>query len=112
MFPPLTEAGPVSADQMWERIDYFLKRVVPVATEEKVKMALHPHDPPVPVRQPLRRYGRQARQYDSHQCGSDERLDERKSRRAGPYSRVAAFHSVALFCNRIVSTRITAPDGL
>ncbi len=48
MFPPLTEAGPVSADQMWERIDYFLQRVVPVATEEKIKMACHPHDPGMP----------------------------------------------------------------
>jgi mannonate dehydratase len=48
MFPELTEAGPVSADQMWERIDYFLQRVVPVATEEKVKMACHPHDPGMP----------------------------------------------------------------
>lgn len=48
MFPELTEAGPVSTDQMWERIEYFLKRVIPVATEEKVKMALHPHDPSMP----------------------------------------------------------------
>src|SRR5579864_6345895 len=29
----LTEAGMVSADQHWERITYFLDRVVPVATE-------------------------------------------------------------------------------
>ena len=41
----MTEAGPVSADQMWERITYFLERVVPVATESKVKLACHPHDP-------------------------------------------------------------------
>ncbi len=41
----LTEAGPVSADQMWERITSFLERVVPVATENKVKLACHPHDP-------------------------------------------------------------------
>jgi mannonate dehydratase len=46
--PPLTEAGPVSADAAWDRITYFLKRVVPVATEEKVKMACHPHDPGMP----------------------------------------------------------------
>ena len=43
--PPLTEAGPVSAEAMWERITYFLKRVVPVAEENKVKLACHPHDP-------------------------------------------------------------------
>ena len=47
--PPLTEAGPVSADQAWERITYFLNRVIPVATEVKVKMACHPHDPGMPA---------------------------------------------------------------
>jgi len=47
--PPLTEAGKVSADEMWERITYFLKRVVPVAEEHKVKLACHPHDPPMPA---------------------------------------------------------------
>ncbi len=44
----LTEAGNVSADEYWERIDYFLSRVVPVATESKVRMACHPHDPGMP----------------------------------------------------------------
>ena len=43
--PPLTEAGPVSAEAAWERITYFLKRVIPVADEYKVRMACHPHDP-------------------------------------------------------------------
>jgi len=47
--PPLTEAGPVSADAMWERITYFLKRVVPVAEQNKVKLACHPHDPGMPA---------------------------------------------------------------
>src|SRR5262245_26905373 len=46
--PPLTEAGPVSADLYWERITYFLKRVVPVAAESKVKLACHPQDPGMP----------------------------------------------------------------
>ena len=50
----LTEAGPVSADAYWERIDYFLARVVPVATEEKVRMACHPHDPAMPEPQGYR----------------------------------------------------------
>ena len=45
---PLTEAGRVDADTMWERIAYFLEGVVPVATEYKVRLACHPHDPPVP----------------------------------------------------------------
>jgi mannonate dehydratase len=46
--PPLTEAGPVSEDQMWERISYFLDRVVPVAEESRVRLACHPHDPGMP----------------------------------------------------------------
>ncbi len=46
--PPLTEAGPVPADLYWERIEYFLKRVIPVAAEYKVKMACHPNDPMMP----------------------------------------------------------------
>ena len=45
---PLTRAGVVNADTFWERITYFLDRVVPVASEYKVKIALHPHDPGVP----------------------------------------------------------------
>jgi mannonate dehydratase len=37
--PPLTEAG---------RITYFLKRIVPVAEEARVKIACHPQDPAMP----------------------------------------------------------------
>ena len=46
--PPLTKAGVVNADAFWERIDYFLKRVVPVANENKVRIACHPQDPGTP----------------------------------------------------------------
>ena len=46
--PPLTRAGVVNADAFWERIDYFLKRVVPVANENKVRIACHPQDPGTP----------------------------------------------------------------
>lgn len=45
---PLTGAGQVSAEEYWDRITYFLKRVVPVAEECKVKMACHPQDPGLP----------------------------------------------------------------
>ncbi|MGA1198965.1 MAG: mannonate dehydratase, partial [Candidatus Latescibacterota bacterium] len=44
----LTPAGRVTADMMWERITYFLERVIPVANEYKVKMACHQHDPAMP----------------------------------------------------------------
>jgi mannonate dehydratase len=47
--PELTEAGRVTAEMMWERITYFLKRVVPVAEEAKVRIACHPNDPPMPA---------------------------------------------------------------
>jgi mannonate dehydratase len=46
--PPMTRAGRVTADMAWERITYFLDRVIPVAEEYKVRMACHPHDPGVP----------------------------------------------------------------
>ena len=46
--PPLTEAGAVGADAYWERITYFLERVIPVAEEYKVRMACHPQDPGMP----------------------------------------------------------------
>ena len=45
---PLTRAGKVNADMFWERITYFLDRVIPVANEYKVRMACHPHDPGMP----------------------------------------------------------------
>jgi mannonate dehydratase len=45
---PLTRAGRVDADRFWERITYFLDRVIPVANEYKIRMACHPHDPGVP----------------------------------------------------------------
>jgi mannonate dehydratase len=41
----LTIAGRVDADAFWERITYFLERVVPVAEANRVRLACHPHDP-------------------------------------------------------------------
>jgi mannonate dehydratase len=46
--PPLTEAGRITDDIYWERITYFLERVVPVASEHKVRLACHPQDPGMP----------------------------------------------------------------
>jgi mannonate dehydratase len=48
--PPLTRAGKVTADVAWERITYFLERIIPVCNEYKVRAACHPHDPGVPTR--------------------------------------------------------------
>jgi mannonate dehydratase len=47
--PALTEAGRITEEIYWDRIEYFLKRVVPVATEAKVKIACHPQDPRMPA---------------------------------------------------------------
>lgn len=46
--PPLTDVGPLTEEQYFERAAYFLKRVIPVAEEHKVRMGSHPHDPSMP----------------------------------------------------------------
>ncbi len=45
---PMHPVGPISAEQAWEWIEYFIKRVIPVAEEYKVKMACHLDDVSVP----------------------------------------------------------------
>lgn len=45
---PNTRAGEVSAEQAWERIAYFVDRVIPAAEDMDVRVAIHPHDPAVP----------------------------------------------------------------
>jgi mannonate dehydratase len=46
---PLTRAGRVTEEMAWERITYFLDRVIPACNENKVRAACHPHDPDVPA---------------------------------------------------------------
>ncbi|HHY49130.1 MAG TPA: TIM barrel protein [Alphaproteobacteria bacterium] len=41
-------AGVLDEDENWERIDYFLARVVPVAESNRIRLACHPHDPYTP----------------------------------------------------------------
>lgn len=38
----------VSRVEMWERLDFFLKTLLPIAEENGVKLVAHPDDPPVP----------------------------------------------------------------
>ncbi len=38
----------VDAATMWERMLWFLRRIVPAAESAGVRLALHPHDPPTP----------------------------------------------------------------
>jgi mannonate dehydratase len=44
----LTEAGEVPAERIWENYRYFIQRVMPVAEQAGIRMALHPDDPPIP----------------------------------------------------------------
>lgn len=46
--PPHYPAKEISEAQLWQNLEYFLQRVVPVAEAAGVKMALHPDDPPIP----------------------------------------------------------------
>ena len=44
--------APVTEDELWERLEYFLHELVPVAEECGIRLAAHPDDPPLPeVRQ-------------------------------------------------------------
>jgi mannonate dehydratase len=43
---PVGRSGRVSSEDYWERISYFLEKVIPVATQAGVRMACHPYDPP------------------------------------------------------------------
>lgn len=38
----------VSRDRLWETLEYFLKKAVPVAEKAGVRLAMHPDDPPLP----------------------------------------------------------------
>ncbi len=39
----------IGEEQLWANLEYFLKRVIPVAEEVGVRMAMHPDDPPRPI---------------------------------------------------------------
>jgi mannonate dehydratase len=61
---PLTETGTISEEQLWDNLKYFLERVVPVAEEAGVKLAMHPDDPPL---SPIRGIARIMRSVDHFQ---------------------------------------------
>lgn len=61
---PITEYGEVTEEQLWENLEYFLKKVLPVAEEANVKLAMHPDDPPL---SPIRGLGRIMRSVDNYQ---------------------------------------------
>lgn len=45
---PLTHGREYSQDELWANFEYFIKKIVPVAEEENVRIGIHPDDPPVP----------------------------------------------------------------
>jgi mannonate dehydratase len=58
----MPEAPLATEAALWENFEYFLRRVIPVAEESGVKLALHPDDPPI---SPVRGLGRIMRSVDA-----------------------------------------------
>jgi mannonate dehydratase len=61
---PPTELGPIGEDELWVNLEYFLRRVLPVAERAGVKLAMHPDDPPL---SPIRGVGRIMRSVENYQ---------------------------------------------
>jgi len=61
---PPTPEGPLSEETLWETLEHFLRRVVPVAEAAGVKLAMHPDDPPL---SPIRGVGRIMRSIENYQ---------------------------------------------
>ena len=52
----LSEAGEVSREEAFDRIAYFLERIIPVAEANRIQMACHPNDPPAPILRGVERW--------------------------------------------------------
>jgi len=61
---PPTDNGPISEETLWETLAYFLRKVLPVAEQWNVKLAMHPDDPPL---SPIRGVGRIMRSVENYQ---------------------------------------------
>lgn len=55
---------PVTSEQLWERLERFLRELVPVAEEAGVRLAAHPDDPPLET---LRGHARLVNHPDKYQ---------------------------------------------
>ena len=52
VYDPAAPAGfmkPITHEQLWDRLERFLRDILPVAEKAGVTMALHPDDPPMPT---------------------------------------------------------------
>ena len=47
---PEIPGATIEDEQLWDNLEYFLKRVIPVAEDAGVKLAMHPDDPPMSLR--------------------------------------------------------------
>ncbi len=56
--------APVSSDELWERLTFFLDELLPVAEEAGVALACHPDDPPVETLRRTARGINQPAKYD------------------------------------------------
>ncbi len=45
---PVMKEGRMTLDEFWERMKYYLDRIMPVAEEYGIRIACHPPDPPLP----------------------------------------------------------------
>ena len=45
---PPSHPGTYTEKDIWDNYTYFIERIIPVAEESGVRLALHPNDPPVP----------------------------------------------------------------
>lgn len=61
---PVVDGGEISEEKLWETLQHFLDRVLPVAEKWKVKLSMHPDDPPL---SPIRGVGRIMRSVDNFQ---------------------------------------------
>jgi mannonate dehydratase len=43
---PYTHGRAYSREELWENFEYLMRRIIPVAEEAGVRLALHPNDPP------------------------------------------------------------------
>jgi len=60
----LTPAGTTTDEQMWDHLDYFLRRIIPAAEAAEVNLAMHPDDPPLSPMWNLSRIMRSVENYD------------------------------------------------
>jgi len=60
----LTTQPPIGEEELWINLEYFLRRVLPVAEKANVKLSMHPDDPPL---SPIRGVGRIMRSIENYQ---------------------------------------------